>query len=44
MNSILLKLETKKTEAKYLSAIRELPASSEMLERPFDEHFNRLVA
>jgi hypothetical protein len=34
----------KKTAAKYLSAIRELPASSEVQEAPFDAYFNRLVA
>jgi hypothetical protein len=34
----------KKTAVKYASAIRTLPASSEMLAFPFDEHFNRLVA
>jgi hypothetical protein len=34
----------KKTAAIYASAIRALPASSEALASPFDEHFNRLVA
>jgi len=34
----------KKTAIKFAKAVRKLPASSEVLEASFDEHFKRLVA